>query len=93
MSLAEHDILANGVLFQVYDRLDRISTSSRAESIRSSVDGNHPHSPSRPPEELYELLCNETTLPLGMTLAAVRQYVWKSSAELVLVYRRKKKPS
>lgn len=70
---------------------------SRAPSIISSIEGfpvRNPHSPSRPlAEEIYELLCNDTVLPLGMTLAAVRQYVWKSSAELVMVYRRKKRVS
>lgn len=71
-----------------------MSNRSRAPSVRSSVDGQpvrHPQSPTRPQaEELYELLCNDAIMPLGMTLAAVRQYVWKSSAELVLVYRRKR---
>jgi WD repeat-containing protein 48 len=49
-----------------------------------------PHSGGRQrAEELYEILCNDAVLPLDMTLAAVRQFVWRSSAELVLHYRRK----
>lgn len=74
-----------------------MATSSRAASIRSSVDGppfRSPQNSSRPhAEEIYELLSNDTVLPLGMTLGAVRQYVWRSNTELVLVYRRKKKSS
>ena len=41
------------------------------------------------PEDLYEILCNDTVLPLDMTLAAVRQYVWRQVGELVMYYRRK----
>lgn len=40
--------------------------------------------------EEYEILCNEMVLPLTMTLAAVRQFVWKQSSELVMHYRRKR---
>src|SRR6266511_3227976 len=79
---------------QVQDKLDRISSGSRATSIRSSFDGHSPRSPQHPSrpraEDVYEIICNDMILPLGMTLAAVRQYIWKSSAELVLYYRRKK---
>jgi len=41
------------------------------------------------PEDEYEILCHDTLLPLTMTLAAVRQSVWKQSSELVMQYRRK----
>ncbi|KAG9001017.1 hypothetical protein FRB90_011691, partial [Tulasnella sp. 427] len=41
------------------------------------------------PEELYELLCNDTVLPLTMTIGAVRHYVWRQSGELLMYYRRK----
>jgi len=37
----------------------------------------------------YELVCNDVVLPGEMTLAAVRQYVWKQASDLVLQYRRK----
>ncbi|TFK59698.1 WD40 repeat-like protein [Pluteus cervinus] len=42
-------------------------------------------------EELYEVLCNDVILPLDMTLAAVRQYVWRQGGELVMYYRRRRK--
>jgi WD repeat-containing protein 48 len=42
-------------------------------------------------EDVYEILCNEQVLPLDMTLAAVRQFLWRQAAELVMYYR--KKPS
>jgi len=94
---ANRNLRIRKILGHVQDRLERMSTSSRAGSIRSSVDGlpgRNVHNPSRPQaDELYELLCNDTILPMNMALGAVRQYVWKSSAELVLVYRRKKRLS
>lgn len=42
------------------------------------------------PEDLYEVLCNEVLLPLDMSLAAVRQYVWRQGGELIMHYRRKR---
>ncbi|CAE6403965.1 unnamed protein product [Rhizoctonia solani] len=41
------------------------------------------------PEESrdYEVLCNEQVLHGGMTLAAVRQFVWRNAGELVMHYR------
>ena len=41
------------------------------------------------PEDQFEILCNEAVLPLDMTLASVRQFVWRQSGELVMHYRRK----
>ncbi|KAG8685410.1 hypothetical protein FRC09_014761 [Ceratobasidium sp. 395] len=38
-------------------------------------------------EREYEILCNEQVLNIGTTLAAVRQYVWRNSGELVMHYR------
>ncbi|KAH7323334.1 hypothetical protein B0J17DRAFT_683001 [Rhizoctonia solani] len=35
----------------------------------------------------YEVLCNEQVLSIGMTLAAVRQFVWRNAGELVMHYR------
>lgn len=40
-------------------------------------------------EDSYEILCNEVLLPLDMSLAAIRQYVWRQSSELTMHYRRK----
>ncbi|KAH9172516.1 hypothetical protein EDB89DRAFT_2229318 [Lactarius sanguifluus] len=48
----------------------------------------HQHRP--PPEDLWEIVCNDTVLPINMTLAAVRQYVWRQSGEVVLYYRRRR---
>ncbi|KAF8493727.1 WD40 repeat-like protein [Russula emetica] len=42
------------------------------------------------PDELWEIVCNETVLPHNMTLAVVRQHVWRQSGEVVLHYRRKR---
>ncbi|KAH6904034.1 hypothetical protein BKA70DRAFT_1299328 [Coprinopsis sp. MPI-PUGE-AT-0042] len=73
-------------------------TESRAGSVRSSVDSSYQAAQARAQqqktpqpraEEVYEILCNEAILPIEMTLAAVRQYVWRQSAELVMYYRRK----
>ena len=40
-------------------------------------------------EDAYEILCNDQVLSNDMTLAAVRQFVWRQSGELVMYYRRK----
>jgi WD repeat-containing protein 48 len=42
------------------------------------------------PDDLWEISCNDTVLPPNMTLAVVRQYVWRQSGEVVLYYRRKR---
>ncbi|KAH7917849.1 WD40 repeat-like protein [Leucogyrophana mollusca] len=44
-------------------------------------------------EDTYEILCNDTVLSLDTTLAAVRQFFWKQSAELVMHYRLKVQPT
>lgn len=86
--------------FQVQDKLDRIAGSRAATSPntpQSSFDtrsyssaGKNRESDSRPrAEDLYEILCNDVVLPLDMTLAAVRQFVWRQSAELSMYYRRR----
>jgi WD repeat-containing protein 48 len=46
------------------------------------------HAPRSRPEDMWEFLCNDTVLPLNMTLVVVRQYIWRQSGELVLHYRR-----
>ncbi|KAG6827093.1 hypothetical protein H0H92_013225 [Tricholoma furcatifolium] len=49
-----------------------------------------PNEEPRPPaENEFEILCNDMVLHLGMSLAVVRQYVWKQSSELIMHYRRK----
>jgi WD repeat-containing protein 48 len=64
---------------QVQEKLDKVS--------RSDTSVGDPESLPRA-EDVYEILCNDVVLPLGMSLAAIRQYVWKQSAELVMHYRR-----
>ncbi|KAJ6591528.1 hypothetical protein DFH09DRAFT_1306267 [Mycena vulgaris] len=44
-------------------------------------------------EDLYEILCNDVVLPLDMSIGAVRQYVWRQSAELTMCYRRNREMS
>ncbi|KAI1787218.1 hypothetical protein LXA43DRAFT_1030141 [Ganoderma leucocontextum] len=86
----------------VQDKLDKIANGggnspvSMSMTPRSSIDRRSTSSArardhdSRPrADELYEILCNGAVLPLDMTLAAVRQYVWRQSGELVMHYRRK----
>ncbi|TCD67709.1 hypothetical protein EIP91_012005 [Steccherinum ochraceum] len=60
------------------------SLSPEKPGPRTSADANRPHA-----EDVYEILCNDMVLPLNMTLAAVRQFVWRSSGELTMHYRRK----
>jgi hypothetical protein len=59
----------------------------RAQTTYSPVSPAHDRPP---PEELWDIICNDTVLPINMTLAAVRQYVWRQSSEVVLYYRRKR---
>ncbi|KAG7440883.1 WD40 repeat-like protein [Guyanagaster necrorhizus] len=83
------------LIIHVQEKLDKITSNSnsRAASIRSSVESTGHHERTRSPrpraEDLYEILCNDILLPLDMSLAAVRYYVWKQSAELTMHYRRK----
>lgn len=58
--------------------------------MRSFSDPQEAPRANRPrAEDEYEILCNESLLPLGMSLAAIRQFIWKQGTELVLHYRRK----
>jgi Domain of unknown function (DUF3337) len=65
-------------LLRSSDTYGRSSTSISSEKPRSSNA-----------EDMYEILCNDIVLPLDMTLAAVRQFVWRQSSELTMHYRRK----
>jgi len=86
----------------VQDKLDRMTgsqfaTPASSNTPRSSFDSrsrspstSHRESDSRPrPEDIYEIVCNDVVLPLDMTLAAVRQYVWRQAGELSMYYRRR----
>ncbi|KUI73640.1 hypothetical protein VM1G_09491 [Cytospora mali] len=39
------------------------------------------------PEEYLELYCNEQLLPIDMTLATLRAYIWKGGNDVVLYYK------
>ncbi|EGN97348.1 hypothetical protein SERLA73DRAFT_169707 [Serpula lacrymans var. lacrymans S7.3] len=83
----------------VQDKLEKLahpSASPAASTPPSPFAPRSPDSPSPSPkssrpkaEDTYEILCNNSVLPLDMTLAAVRQYFWRQSAELVMHYRLK----
>ncbi|EPQ53055.1 hypothetical protein GLOTRDRAFT_45540 [Gloeophyllum trabeum ATCC 11539] len=79
--------------YHVQDKLERLAGNSTFTTPRSSFDSGRPHDTASKPrpraEEHYEILCNELVLPLDMTLAAVRQYVWRQAGELVMYYRRR----
>ena len=63
------------------------SPANAAAARARDTDGGH----ARPrPDETWEILCNDVVLPLDMTLAAVRQFVWRQAAELTMHYRRKR---
>ncbi len=63
----------------------RAQTFISPTAIVSAHEHEHEHCP--PPEDLWDILCNDTVLPNNMTLAAVRQYVWRQASEVVLYYR------
>ena len=83
----------NRSILQVQDKLDKImgGLASAVSTPRSSFDIRSPsRNDGRPrPEDSFEILCNDMVLPLDMTLAAVRQFIWRSSGELVMHYRRR----
>jgi WD repeat-containing protein 48 len=78
---------------QVQDKLERLSGTSvgTVGTPRTSIDSQTSLARSTRPraEDLYEILCGDVVLPLDMTLAVVRQYVWRQAAELIMYYRRK----
>ncbi|KAL4067662.1 hypothetical protein J3A83DRAFT_4543660 [Scleroderma citrinum] len=78
--------------YHVYDKLEKILTRSNSPSGTPLVDSPakstfSTRSHRERPEETYEILCNDSVLSLDMTLAAVRQYFWRQSSELVMHYR------
>ncbi|KAF8635329.1 hypothetical protein AX15_000450 [Amanita polypyramis BW_CC] len=90
---ANRYIRVRKLVIHVQEKLDRINASSAgmgpaAVSPTLSTFDEKQGAKQRA-EDLYEILCNDVLLPLEMTLAAVRQYVWKSSAELTMYYRLK----
>ncbi|KIJ17442.1 hypothetical protein PAXINDRAFT_168100 [Paxillus involutus ATCC 200175] len=82
----------------VQDKLERSMSSGTNSTAPSPVDNPTPGSPSTKThrvraEETYEILCNDAVLSFDMTLAAVRQYFWKQSSELIMYYRLRKRPT
>ncbi|KZT64082.1 WD40 repeat-like protein [Daedalea quercina L-15889] len=81
----------------VQDKLDKMAGShgpTSPNTPRSSFDtrasgGRHRDEHRPRAEDLYEIVCNDIVLPLDMTLAAVRQFVWRQGGELSMYYRRK----
>jgi WD repeat-containing protein 48 len=83
---------------KVQDKLERSMSSGTNSTAPSPVDNPTPGSPSTKThrvraEETYEILCNDAVLSFDMTLAAVRQYFWKQSSELIMYYRLRKRPT
>lgn len=64
-------------------------TRLSSEQIRNPVTNSPDRVIHQYSESEFEILCNDVTLPLNMTLAAVRHYVWRQGGELVMHYRRK----
>ncbi|KAF7308784.1 WD-REPEATS-REGION domain-containing protein [Mycena kentingensis (nom. inval.)] len=62
---------------------------SHVQEKLEKLDPPAPDAPRARAEEMYEILCNEIVLPLDMSIAAVRQYVWRQSAELMMHYRKR----
>jgi Domain of unknown function (DUF3337) len=40
-------------------------------------------------DDSFKILCNDVVLPLDISLAAVQQFVWQQSLELVMYYCQK----
>ncbi|KAJ4467946.1 hypothetical protein C8J55DRAFT_438077 [Lentinula edodes] len=81
------------LVIHVQDKLDKFAASnptSAATSPRSSIESQHLHGQRPTAEDLYEILCNDVLLPLDMSLATVRHYVWRQPTELTLYYRLKR---
>ena len=78
---------------QVHEKMEKLLPDTNTRP-RASAEGQEQQSPPPSPpkpraEDMYEILCNDLVLPYDMTLAAIRQFVWKQSSELVMHYRRK----
>lgn len=65
-----------------------VTRNRRSSSTKSVVDGKE-MTPARRAEQLYELLCHGVLIPNDMTLATVKQFMWRQGGELVMEYRRK----
>ncbi|KAL1744090.1 hypothetical protein HDZ31DRAFT_39477 [Schizophyllum fasciatum] len=89
------------LVVHVQDKLEKLRGGSRGGSISSIASSGGTGmsgagagagggvNPVERAEETYEVLCNGVVLPLDMTLAQVRQFVWRQAAELVIHYRKR----
>lgn len=76
------------LIHHVQDKLEKISGSPTSTHHPPRDENQNSHDRARG-EDLYEILCNDSVLPLDMTLAAVRHYFWRQAGELVMHYRSK----
>ncbi|KAG1749376.1 hypothetical protein EDD22DRAFT_981841 [Suillus occidentalis] len=76
------------LIHHVQEKLDKISGSPTSTHHPPRDENQNSHDRARG-EDLYEILCNDSVLPLDMTLAAVRHYFWRQAGELVMHYRSK----
>lgn len=70
----------------------KVSGSSPPGTLRQHLHVSNTPQPRARAEDAYEILCNDFVLPIDMTLAAVRQFVWRNPNELTMYYRRKPTP-
>ncbi|KAG6900019.1 hypothetical protein C0993_004202 [Termitomyces sp. T159_Od127] len=66
-----------------------VHVQEKLEKLLSREEPPERVQPKPPPEDELEILCNDVVLHLNMSLAVVRQYIWKQSSELTMYYRRK----
>ena len=76
--------MGEGFSSPIYQGSPRSSLETNPKKPSSIKSGFGPKA-----EDLYQILCNDVVLPLDMTLAAVRQFIWRQSTELIMYYRRK----
>ncbi|KAG8931408.1 hypothetical protein FRC01_001355 [Tulasnella sp. 417] len=97
---AGRNLRVRKVLQYVKDKLEPVDLArgksdakdGAKQAAATASQTNLPSPPDVKPEDMYELLCNDTVLPLTMTIGAVRHYVWRQSGELMMYYRRKNAP-
>ncbi|KNZ76218.1 WD repeat-containing protein 48 [Termitomyces sp. J132] len=71
---------------KVQEKLAKLLSRPEVES----PEGNEKDAGTKPlDEDEFEILCNDVVLHLNMSLAVVRQYIWKQSSELTMYYRRR----
>ncbi|CAM6010791.1 unnamed protein product [Sphagnum balticum] len=74
------------------DSVSETSTTGRQGSQQAVGNGYVPFRPGsrvwqQPVKPVVEIVCNDQVLPLEMSLATVRAYIWKKPEDLCLQYR------